>query len=117
MEWLAHGDRNSKVFHLKASERKRKNKIAGLMDQSVNWCSNPGNFKDIIHGYFLDLFTSSSPSNVDINSVLTYVKAKVTTDMNNKLLRPFTSDEVHKAMLDMHLTKAPGLDGLPTLFY
>ncbi|KAL5537575.1 hypothetical protein UlMin_045802 [Ulmus minor] len=32
MEWLAHGDWNSKVFHLKGSKRERKNKISGLMD-------------------------------------------------------------------------------------
>ncbi|KAL5563032.1 hypothetical protein UlMin_032779 [Ulmus minor] len=87
------------------------------MDQSGNWYSNSGTFKDIIHGYFLDLFTSSSSSNLDINSVLTSVNTKVTTEMNNKLLRPFTSDEIHKAMLDMHPTKAPRLDGLPALFY
>ncbi|KAL5538283.1 hypothetical protein UlMin_045688 [Ulmus minor] len=29
MDWLAHGDRNSKVFHLKATERRRKNWIDG----------------------------------------------------------------------------------------
>ncbi|KAL5537584.1 hypothetical protein UlMin_044676 [Ulmus minor] len=34
MEWLAHGDRNSKKIHLKASERKRKSGIKGLFNSS-----------------------------------------------------------------------------------
>ena len=32
LEWLKHGDRNTKFFHRKARWRARKNKIKGLWD-------------------------------------------------------------------------------------
>ncbi|KAL5566076.1 hypothetical protein UlMin_029240 [Ulmus minor] len=42
---------------------------------------------------------------------------KITIDMNNQLLRPFSSEKIKKALMDMNPTKAPGLDGLPALFF
>ena len=35
--WLQHGDRNTKFFHASASQRQRKNKIGGLMDEGGIW--------------------------------------------------------------------------------
>ena len=40
IDWLAYGDRNSRVFHLKASERKKKNRIEGLIDNAGTWCTS-----------------------------------------------------------------------------
>lgn len=35
--WLAHGDRNSKYFHMCATKRRTKNKIEGLVSTHGNW--------------------------------------------------------------------------------
>ncbi|KAL5548251.1 hypothetical protein UlMin_003482 [Ulmus minor] len=52
MEWLAHGDHNSKLFHLKATERKKKNMIDGLLDNNSVWHTDPTKLLSIMQGYF-----------------------------------------------------------------
>ena len=42
---------------------------------------------------------------------------EVTSEMNDKLLMPFTALEVKEALFQMFPTKAPGLDGFPTHFF
>ncbi|KAL5558429.1 hypothetical protein UlMin_034640 [Ulmus minor] len=69
MDWLAHGDRNSKVFHLKAYERKRKNRIVGLLNRHEEWCSNSFDILSIISNYFQNIFSSSSPSTFDLDEI------------------------------------------------
>jgi len=50
-------------------------------------------------------------------SVLNTVPTKVTPDMNDQLLAPFTEKEVKEALFQMFPTKAPGPDGLPAHFF
>ena len=38
VQWMGPGDRNTKYFHSKASERKKKNTINKIMDENGNWC-------------------------------------------------------------------------------
>ena len=37
VNWNKHGDKNSKFFHLKASQRRQKNLIQGIMDIEGRW--------------------------------------------------------------------------------
>ena len=37
VNWIKHGDKNSKNFHLKASQRRQKNLIQGIMDPQGGW--------------------------------------------------------------------------------
>jgi hypothetical protein len=49
--------------------------------------------------------------------VLVVVPAKVTADMNAKLMNPFAEKEVKEALFQMFPTKAPGPDGFPAHFF
>ena len=71
--------------------------------------------KDHITKYFKKLFTSEiEQPNQD---VLSLVKRRVSTEMNNALLSPYTADDVRKALFDIGDLKAPGPDGLHAILY
>ncbi|KAL5571056.1 hypothetical protein UlMin_020653 [Ulmus minor] len=99
---------NSFRDHIADIGLSRKNRITCLFSNSGEWNTDPGNLLGIISEYFQDIFISSSPSSSDFASVLSCVDPKVTADMNNQLLRPFTSEEIKMALMDMNPTKAPG---------
>ena len=52
-----------------------------------------------------------------IDEVLHNVDGVVTPGMNNDLLRPFTHEEIKRALFQMHPSKAPGPDGMSALFF
>ena len=65
--------------------------------------------------YFSKLFTSSNPTYMDY--VLEGLFPVVTEEMTEGLLRPFDPSEVQGVLKQMEAGTAPGLDGLPPLFY
>ncbi|KAL5543567.1 hypothetical protein UlMin_007351 [Ulmus minor] len=115
--WLKCGDRNSKFFHQKASARKSKNSITGLMDINEIWCDEEEGMAQIIENYFDTLFTSSSPSSVDFDRVLESIERKVTPQLNEQLDQVFVAEDVKTAVFQMAPTKSPGADGMSAIFY
>ena len=45
------------------------------------------------------------------------VQPSITQEMNDQLLRPFSRDEVETVINQMEPITAPGIDGMPPLFY
>ncbi|XP_071676904.1 uncharacterized protein [Lolium perenne] len=112
--WLRNGDRNTAFFHQFASARRQKNQIKRLKN-GINWVEGTSALKPIILQYFTDLF-SSEINEVD-PAVLNKVTPRVTSIMNDKLLAPFSADDVKKAAFSIGDLKAPGPDGLHAIFY
>lgn len=67
--------------------------------------------------YFANLFLSSKPSDREIDMALENICPKVNESMNALLTAPFTESEIHKALFEMHPSKAPGPDGFTALFF
>lgn len=59
----------------------------------------------------------SSKGEGDNNTILNALEHKVTPEMNDTIMKPYTEEEVQQAIKQMHPTKAPGPDGMTPLFY
>ena len=113
--WLKKGDRNTIFFHMKASNKKQRNTISGVMDESNTWQESDEKISEVIIAYYQNLFTTSQPDISD--EFLEAIKPGVTPQMNSSLIRDFSAIEVKKALDQMYPLKSPGPDGMPPLFY
>jgi hypothetical protein len=65
--------------------------------------------------YFSELFMAGPTGNVE--SCLEHLEEKVSTHMNEELLKPFIKEEVDSALFQRAPLKAPGPDGFPAGFF
>lgn len=56
------GDRNTRFFRQKASQRKRKNYVQGITYLNGNWQTNEDSIQDIVVDFVSTLFSSYSHS-------------------------------------------------------
>ncbi|WVZ54295.1 hypothetical protein U9M48_005117 [Paspalum notatum var. saurae] len=112
--WLTKGDRNTKFFHAYASERRRRNHIKKLKDDSGGEVQGR-HLKQFIANQYQNLFLSLAGGHEDF--VIDRVQRRVTQEMNESLLAPFSGEEVWKALESIGDLKAPGPDGMPAVFY
>lgn len=100
---------------MKASGRKRRNMIRGVRKENGEWVNEHEEITGATMEYFIGLFTTMSPHSIDV--VLEGIKARVTEEMNELLLKPFEKEEVRAALFQMHPSKAPGPDGMNANFF
>lgn len=58
-----------------------------------------------------------SHAGVQLEEVLECVDPRVTHEMNEVLIAPFTGNEIWEALQGIGDLKAPGADGMPSIFY
>ncbi|XP_075663047.1 uncharacterized protein LOC142632551 [Castanea sativa] len=105
---LPAGDKNTKFFHRRASQRRKKNNIGGLYDRKGEWHIDEEKIAIIAEEYYKELFTASN--SLDMEEVINSVDKVVTEDMAQDLLRPYTANEVKTALFQVHPSKAPSPD-------
>jgi exonuclease III len=113
--WLRHGDKNTKFFHQKASQRRRKNTIESIQDPSGTLHTDQEEIEAIFTSHFQNLFSSQQTTNIE--DIVQVVNNKIDQDMHDDLTREFTAEEVLYAIKNMKSLAAPGPDGLPAKFY
>ncbi|KAK8346444.1 hypothetical protein V6Z12_A07G216000 [Gossypium hirsutum] len=113
--WLKEGDRNTQFFHVKATNRRKKSNIARLKDINGYWRDNTVDICKAIREYFQLLFKSNLNSNSVLN--LDYIERCISGEVNDKLLKDFTENEIKEAFNQMDPRKAPGIDGLSGNFF
>jgi hypothetical protein len=115
VNWLQHGDQNTAFFHRFASGRRKQNFIKYLKNEAGDVIEDHDQIMGMAKNYFQTLFTAEV-QDPDPN-VLNKVLPSVTPEMNEKLLAPYSRDEVKMALFNIGDLKAPGPDGLHAVFY
>ncbi|XP_040245695.1 uncharacterized protein [Aegilops tauschii subsp. strangulata] len=95
LEWLSAGDKNTRFFHLRASQRRKRNMIKALADSLGVLTEEPGALRALVTDFYKSLYTSEGVSGIE--EVLSKVPTKVTEETNAMLLAPYTKDERSKA--------------------
>ena len=113
--WLKAGDKNTRFFHQRASQRHIKKNIDGLNDREGIWQFDMSRITTITEEYYTYLFTASHLRNME--RVLEAVDKAVTRDIAHSLTKPHTKEEVKVALFSMHPSKSPGLDGISPFFF
>ncbi|KAL9684952.1 hypothetical protein QQ045_022394 [Rhodiola kirilowii] len=111
-EWLKDEDRNNAFFIAKSTQRMDKKFINKLKTQEGKEVNSTDDILKEFADYFHDLFQAQEMMPEEIwEDVLSIVPKKVNDEMNQRLLEPYTIDEIRAALFQMHPTKAPGIDG------
>ncbi|XP_071681651.1 uncharacterized protein [Lolium perenne] len=97
--WLQSGDRNTSFFHNFASARRKKNHIKKLLNDDNVWVEGTAPLKALVLNYFSNMFTSEV-QDVD-PMVLEKINPRIDDAMNEKLMFPFSAEEVKKAMFNI----------------
>jgi hypothetical protein len=115
VNWLKHGDQNTSFFHRSATARRKRNFIKSLKNDAGDIVEDPDQLMTLAANYFSYLFSSEVQS-LD-NDVIDKVQPRVSNEMNQILLAPYSREEVKKALFNIGDLKAPGPDGLHAIFY
>lgn len=107
ISWLKDGDRNTKFFHVIASNRRRKNTIQSI-DVNGATIDDPGRIKNEAVSFFKGIFKEecfNRPTfeGLDFN--------KLSQAQAAALIEPFSNDEIDNAVSSCDSDKAPGPDG------
>ena len=113
--WLKEGDRNTKFFHAHASERRKQNTFLGLWDEHGKCCEEKETIARAAVDYFENIYSTAFP--IRVKEVVEAIPSKVSEEINESLSRAFIKEEMATAFKQIHPTKAPGLDGMSSIFY
>ncbi|XP_072084658.1 uncharacterized protein [Arachis hypogaea] len=115
LKWLKWGDKNTAFFHATIIQRRIRNRIDKLRDETGQWILGEANIMRLVERHFTKLFTSEGNRNLE--ECVTEIPKRVTREMNEELMANITDEEIKEAVFSMGGLKAPGPDGLNGLFF
>ncbi|CAN0886591.1 Transposon TX1 uncharacterized 149 kDa protein [Linum grandiflorum] len=116
-DWILPGDRNTSFFHCTTIINRHFNHIGPLasVDGSVI-TSEEGKAAEAVN-FYTSLFQSQATSASPSNEFPSLGPVRVINDMNLALTRPFSDNDIRKAVFAIGSTKSPGSDGFTAGFY
>jgi hypothetical protein len=114
-KWLTDGDRNTKYYHLKTVNRRRRNNIVMLKDDNGQWIEDVDQLQKLASDFYRNLFSNDQLCREWHQTDISY--PALTLSMKDKLNAPLADEEIKQAVFQIHPWKAPGPDGFPAGFY
>jgi Reverse transcriptase (RNA-dependent DNA polymerase) len=115
-QWIQFGDSNTTYFHRIASNRKKKNLILNMEVEGVLSDSLPQIESHVVQ-FYKNLFGSAEVKKASLHQDF-WDENYVLSDTDRlELEKPFTEEEIHKAVFGSEASGAPGPDGFSFLFY
>jgi hypothetical protein len=111
VRFLEEGDANTKLFHLKACHRSRKNYIAAIQHDG-HWVSAEEAKEELIYNYYYGVFGTLflRAHSIQLDELIPCL------DLTG-IDACFTEEEIWLAIKEMPSDRAPGPDGFTSLFY
>jgi hypothetical protein len=113
--WLKDGDRNIKLFQAKSREHAYTNRITALRAPDGELRTDQEELEGLATAFYKELFMAQAEAAPE--EVLAHVPARVSSEMNEALDRPYTAQEVEWALFMMEACKALGPNGFTTGFF
>ena len=88
--------------------------IKKLRNENGAWLEDTATLNPMVSDYFAGLF--STEVDEPDPDLLAKVVPKVSDEMNEQLQKPYSAEDVKKALFSIGDMKAPGLDGLHQYF-
>jgi hypothetical protein len=114
-KWLTDGDRNTRYYHLKTINRRRRNNILMLRNSDGQWIEEVDQLQRMMNDFYQHLFLANHYSMEWSKTNITYPCLE--ENEIAALAAPITNKEVKNALFEMSPWKAPGPDGFPAGFY
>nr|KAJ0216241.1 hypothetical protein LSAT_V11C300125010 [Lactuca sativa] len=112
IKWVIDGDENSSFFHGFVNNKKRKNRIAGLLIDN-QWITNPETIKSEIFSFYKKKFRERWPTRPKfLNSRFSVLDPLASSSLE----APFTIEEIKEAIWTCGSEKSSGPDGLSFKF-
>ncbi|KAL9684470.1 hypothetical protein QQ045_021909 [Rhodiola kirilowii] len=114
---IERGEMMSREEFMWASHRRTLNKISKLLVEGRE-ITDISYIVNAIEEYYGRLYTTSQHGGMQISGQdLEEIPRLITEEMAEELMRPYTKEEIRKALFLIAPTKASGVDGYPALFY